>query len=135
MPKKWGFTLEDLKKSKVAALNAHLFSVSENVKKSKYNNTKTEVDGILFDSAKEATRYKELRLLMKTGVIGLLKRQVEYELNEGGSYSLKYIADFEYILHSTGEKVTEDVKGFKTKEYLKKKRLMKKVHGILIKET
>lgn len=128
-------TLEDLKKTACAPLNQHVFQeVEKPKKKSKYNNSKTEVDGIVFDSTKEANRYKELRLHLKAGEIGLLKRQVEYELNPGGTYSLKYISDFEYIITSTGEHVVEDVKGFKTREYLKKRRLMKKVHRIVITE-
>lgn len=128
-------TLDDLKKTACAPLNQKVFEeVEKPKKKSKYSNTKTEVDGIVFDSVKEANRYKELRLLLKVGEIGLLKRQVEYELNPGGSYSLKYISDFEYTIAATGEQVVEDVKGFRTKEYLKKRRLMKKVHGIEIVE-
>lgn len=128
-------TLDDLKKTACARLNREVFQeVEKPKKKSKYKNTKTEVDGIVFDSLKEANRYKELRLLLKVGEIGLLKRQVEYELNPRGSYSLKYISDFEYTIATTGEQVVEDVKGFRTKEYLKKRRLMKKVHGIEIVE-
>jgi hypothetical protein len=68
--------------------------------------------------------------LLKAGEIGLLKRQVEYELNPGGTHSLKYYSDFEYIITATGDHIVEDVKGFRTREYLKKRRLMKKVHGI-----
>jgi len=129
-------TLEDLKKTACAPLNQHVFQEVEKPqkKKSKYNNTKTEVDGIVFDSVKEANRYKELRLLLTVGEIGLLKRQVEYELNPGGTYSLKYVSDFEYIITATGEHIVEDVKGYRTKEYLKKRRLMQKVHGIIINE-
>jgi hypothetical protein len=102
---------------------------------SKYGNEKTEVGGILFDSRREAKRYKELLILLKAGVIGLLERQISYELNEGGTHSLKYVADFRYILCATGETVVEDSKGYKTREYLKKKRLMKKIHNITITEV
>lgn len=133
--RKASIPLSDLKNSACAPLNQHVFEdVEKPKKKSKYNNTKTEVDGIVFDSVKEANRYKELRLLLKIGEIGLLKRQVEYELNPGGTYSMKYVSDFEYIITATGEHIVEDVKGFRTREYLKKRRLMKKVHGITIKE-
>jgi hypothetical protein len=104
-------------------------------KKSKYGNEKTEVGGILFDSKREAKRYKELLILLKAGVIGLLERQISYELNEGGTHSLKYIADFRYILCATGETVVEDAKGMRTVVYKKKKRLMKQVWGITIKEV
>jgi hypothetical protein len=104
-------------------------------KKSKYGNNKKEVDGIVFDSEKEANRYGELKLMLKAGIIGLLELQVPYELNPGGTHSLKYIADFVYIIRATGEKVVEDAKGHRTQVYLKKRRLMKKVHGITIKEV
>lgn len=120
----------------LAAINPHLLDKQpKQDKKSKYNAIKTEVDGIIFDSKKEANRYKELKLLIKAGAIGLLERQVEYELNEGGSHSLKYVADFVYIDALTGQKIVEDCKGFRTDIYKKKCRLMKKVHNITIKET
>lgn len=127
-------TIQDLQASKVADINPQLFEKVEELppKRSKYSNTETEVDGVKFDSKKEANRYRELLLLLKAGEIGLLRLQVEYELNPGGSHSLKYIADFVYIIVATGQEVVEDVKGYRTREYKKKKRLMKKVHGIVI---
>jgi len=131
------FTIEDIRKSPVAKLNPHLFESGQKapLKKHKYGASKTEVNGIVFDSKKEANRYSELLILLKAGVIGLLTLQVPYELNPGGTYSLKYIADFEYIDAMTGQKITEDAKGFRIREYRKKKRLMFKVHGIKIKEV
>ena len=115
------------------------------VKKSKFGNKKCVVDDIVFDSEKEAKRYGELKLLLKAGEIGFLERQVPFELNPGGTYSLKYIADFVYIDAKTGEKIVEDVKPmrvskktgklFRTQVYKKKKRLMFTVHGIKIKEV
>lgn len=104
-------------------------------KRHKYNARRTTVNGEDFDSEREATRYKELLLLQKAGEIGLIERQKEYELNEGGTHSLRYVADFVYRLQSTGEEVVEDCKGFRTKDYKKKRRLMKKVLGITIRET
>lgn len=104
-------------------------------KKSKYGNEKHEVDGIEFDSKREAERYGELKLLLKAGEIGLLQLQEPFELNPGGTHSLKYIADFVYLITATGEKVVEDAKGHRTREYIKKRRLMRKVHGIEIKEV
>jgi hypothetical protein len=126
-------TLSQIKNSACAPLNKHLFETVE-VKKSKYKNKRTEIDGIKFDSEKEARYYGTLKLLLKAGKIGLLERQVPFELNPGGSHSLKYIADFVYVT-DTGEKIICDVKGFRTREYLKKKRLMLKVHGIKITEV
>lgn len=101
--------------------------------KSKMGNVKVELDGYTFDSKKECRRYVELRMLQTIGEIKDLRLQVPYELNEGGSHSLKYVADFEYIRN--GVKVTEDAKGYKTVTYKKKRKLMLSVHGITILET
>lgn len=49
-------------------------------KKSKYGAVKTEVDGIKFDSKREASRYQELRLLEQAGEITNLLLQVPFEL-------------------------------------------------------
>lgn len=108
---------------------------STQTSRSKFGNERTQVEEKTFDSKKEAKRYKELNLLLKNGKIGMLARQVEFELNAGGTHSLKYVADFVYIIQATGETIVEDVKGMRTRVYLKKKRLMKKVHGIEIKES
>ncbi len=130
--------LDQLKKSACASLNQQVFEEIEGKpkpKKSKYGNSKTEVNGIAFDSAKEANRYTKLLLLLKVGQIGLLRLQVPYELNPGGTHSLIYIADFVYVDVATSQEVVEDAKGHRTREYIKKRRLMKKVHGVTIKET
>lgn len=105
-------------------------------KRSKYNATKTTVNGLQFASMKEANYYKNVLLpRLKAGEIGLLELQKEYELNPGGTHSLKYLADFVWVEALTGETKVVDVKGFRTREYLKKRRLMKKVHGIIILEV
>lgn len=132
---KRAFTIEDLKKSKVWELNRDKVEDKLPEKgKSKYGNSKTAVGEIVFDSKREAKRWKELRMLLKAGKIGMLARQVEFELNPGGTHSVIYKADFTYVDTQTGEKITEDVKGMRTREYLKKKRLMKKLYGITITE-
>lgn len=118
----------------------------------KYGNHKTEVDGIVFDSRKEARRWQELRLAEKAGAIGNLKRQVRYELipaqrepdtrgPRGGiikgkllERAIYYIVDFEYLDISTGQIVVEDTKGFKTKDYAIKRKLMLYMHGIRVRE-
>ena len=113
----------------------------------KYRNKKVEVDGILFDSKKEANRYMELKLLEKAGEITDLKRQVRYELiprqagPHKGEYkpgkvieqSCYYVADFVY---KEGENiVVEDTKGMRTKDYVIKRKLMLHRYGIRIKEV
>ena len=101
---------------------------------SKYNSRKTVLDGIRFDSAKEARRYAELKLMERAGAISHLQRQVKFEVipKWGKERSSTYIADFVY--QENGSTVVEDVKGVKTPEYILKRKLMNWVHDIQIKE-
>ena len=119
--------------------------------RSKYSNKKIEVDGMTFDSRKEYYRWCELSLLERAGKITDLQRQVKFILiptqyepyTVGKNGGLKrgkvierecsYIADFVYT--EKGNKVVEDVKGFKTADYKIKRKLMLNVHGIRIKES
>jgi hypothetical protein len=106
----------------------------------KYHAKKTELDGITFDSKKEANRYAELKLLERSGAIHNLQRQVRYELIPAQKKNGKtverachYIADFVY--EENGKTVVEDVKGYRTKEYVLKRKLMLQVHGIEVREV
>lgn len=107
----------------------------------KYNNKKITVDGQNFDSKKEARRYQGLLLLEKAGVIKNLSRQVKFVLipsqrDESGKVierECSYKADFEY--EEDGKTVVEDVKGFRTKEYIIKRKLMLYQYGIRIREV
>lgn len=107
----------------------------------KYGNRKiTTVGGETFDSKREYDRWMELVLLVKAGQISNLSRQVKFELIPSQRIGKKvverachYIADFVYI-DKDGELVVEDTKGFRTKEYRIKKKLLLYVHGIQIKE-
>lgn len=121
----------------------------------KYKSTKTEVNGILFDSKKEAKRYSELLMLQNAGLISNLQTQVKFVLipaqrelsnevyskgkNKGmlkpGRVIEKecaYIADFVYT--ENGVLKVEDTKGFRTKDYIIKRKLMLYVHGIRVVE-
>ena len=121
----------------------------------KYHSKKTVIDGITFDSKKEAERYSELKLLERCGAISNLELQkvyelipAQYELYERygkNGYRLKdgkkciekscvYKADFVYIDNETGQQVVEDTKGMRTTDYIIKRKLMLYVHGIKIKE-
>lgn len=96
---------------------------------SKYYATKTTVDGITFDSKKEAQRYAELKRLERCGAIRDLRLQPEYPLQDsfkknGKTYrKIAYKADFEYFDIQKGKVVVEDVKGVKTEVYKLKKKL------------
>lgn len=133
---KRGVTIEDIMNSACGPLNPHLKpGPVEKKKPSKFGNERKIVDDIEFHSVGEANRYKKLKVKLKYGHIGMLKLQVPYELNPGGTYSYVYIADFVYIDAFTGKEVVEDFKGWRTEEYQKKKKLMKKIHNIDILET
>ena len=107
---------------------------------SKYNSRKYTFHGEEFDSLKEYVRWRELFMLSLGGQIRNLQRQVKYELipaqyidGKCVERSLCYIADFVY--EAGGHEVVEDVKGFKTPEYVIKRKLMLYLKGIRIKET
>lgn len=124
--------------------------------RSKYGNRKTVVDGITFDSKKEANRFRELQLLERAGKITALQRQVKYvliptqrefsnEIYKKGAHQghfkpgkvlekeCSYIADFAYI--QDGAYVVEDTKGVRTEAYKIKRKLMLERYGIQIKEV
>jgi len=110
---------------------------------SKYGAKKVTYDGKSFDSQKEAQRYAELRLLERGKVISDLKCQKSFQLipnqyDENGKLierAVKYVADFVYTDKKTGQRIVEDTKGFKTKEYIIKRKLMLKEYGIRIREV
>jgi hypothetical protein len=105
----------------------------------KYRAIKTQVDGYTFASKREAERYMGLRQLQRVGEITDLKLQVPFELIPSVTICQKkmkpvtYIADFTYT--ENGKMVVEDCKGFVTKEYRIKRKLMKHVHNIEVIET
>lgn len=107
--------------------------------RSKYHARKTTVDGITFDSEREAYRYLELKGMEEDGVIEDLRRQVRYELVpafdvDGRHYRpVYYVADFTYV--EDGKEVVEDVKGMRTDVYKLKSKLFARRYGISIKET
>lgn len=102
---------------------------------SKYRNIKTTVDGITFDSKKEAARYGTLKMLFKNGNIDDLRHQVRYNIELNGTKLFAYVADFVYV--ENGQTVVEDVKSEITRKnpvYRIKKKAMKAQFGIEIKE-
>lgn len=106
---------------------------------SKYRNKKTVVDGITFDSQKEAARYNELKLMLAAGEIRDLKLQPQFTLLEGFKAlsgervsPMIYKADFSYT--EDGQFVVEDVKGMLTDVYKIKRKMMLDRYGIKIKE-
>ena len=117
----------------------------------KYGNKKITVNGRTFDSKREANRYCELALLERAGQIQNLEMQKEFELiptqreilpelDKNGKHKVgkvierpcKYKADFVYT--ENGKTVVEDTKGYRTTDYVIKRKLMLYIHGIRIRE-
>jgi hypothetical protein len=92
-----------------------------------------------FASKKEANRYAELAMLERTDRIGHLVTQVPFELvprqtvNGFTERPVIYIADFSYV-DRDGSLHVEDTKGFRTRDYIIKRKLMLWVHKIRIEE-
>lgn len=106
-------------------------------RRSKFGNVK-QADGT--GSKRESARLQSLRLLERAGHIGLLRTQVPFELLSAKRRSdgrlelgVKYVADFVY--QENGRQVVEDAKGFRTPDYIIKRKLMLALHGIEIRET
>lgn len=101
--------------------------------KNKYRAVKTEVDGITFDSKREAARYMELMLLQKAGEISRLELQPKYDCVVNGHKICTYRADFRYF--DASNSIVEDVKGMKTPVYRLKKKLVEALYpGVKIQE-
>lgn len=103
----------------------------------KYHNKKTEHEGYTFDSKAEAARYRVLRLMQDAGEISDLELQPRFELlpafiDASGTKhrAITYRADFAYI--EDGRRVVEDTKGYQTKEYLIKRKLLLHSHRDIV---
>ncbi|HRE45177.1 MAG TPA: DUF1064 domain-containing protein [Terricaulis sp.] len=96
-------------------------------------------DGERFDGRGEAKRYDALRLAERAGEIRGLRRQVRFQLwvEMGGRrvHIADYVADFAYRKAGENRDTIEDFKGYRTREYVMKRKLMWACHGIEIHET
>ena len=98
--------------------------------KHKFRAIPTELDGIKFASRKEARRYKELRLLEKSGELLFFLRQVPFHLPA----NVKYVCVF--LCFWQDDTVTiEDVKGIKTPLYVLKKKQVEAIYPVKIMEV
>ena len=112
-------------------------------KRSKYKNTKIITSEGVFDSQLEYDYYVYLKMRERIGEISNIRRQVVFELiprqTESVIYTTKrgiqktkevfkehpvrYKADFVYT--ENGIEIIADTKGFKTKDYIIKRKLMR----------
>ena len=129
---------------------------------SKYNNKKVCVNGLYFNSKKEANRYIKLLEKQQNGEISSLETQVKYvlilsqyetferfgkngqRLKDGKKLlerEIAYVADFRYIDNISGETIVEDVKGYRNKKagayamFIAKRKMMLYFFGIRINEV
>lgn len=102
---------------------------NKNIRKSKYKANKTSVDGHTFDSQKEADYYCELKMRLNSNDIKGFCLQPTFILAPG----LKYKADF-IVFNKDNSCDVIDVKGFKTKEYITKKKVFEDKFNLNITE-
>lgn len=101
----------------------------------KFGAKKVIIDGITFHSTAEGRRYRELKLMERAGEIKDLELQTEFVILDGFRYkdkkirAVKYKADFKYFENDV--EVVEDVKGYKTKDYILKKKMFLSRYGDL----
>ncbi|MQX79881.1 DUF1064 domain-containing protein [Sinorhizobium medicae] len=97
---------------------------------SKYRNKKTTVDGIKFDSKREAEFYSSLKQLERAGQVYEVELQKPYALTVNGQLVCTYEADFAFYDALQKRNRVVDVKGVATKDFVIKKKLMRAVFGI-----
>ena len=96
-----------------ARFNALVNGIEEKI--NKYNNKKTIIDGITFDSKHEANTYECLKFFEEKGIIKDLRLQVKFELLakiKGVQRAINYYADFVFIENE--KTVVLEAKGFMT---------------------
>ncbi len=104
-------------------------------RRSKYGAQPVTIDGLRFDSKREAARWGQLVLMERAGVIQGLRRQVPFVLIDKSTHgrAIKYVADFSYM--QDGVEIVEDAKGYRTEVYKLKRRMMAERYGIIVKEV
>lgn len=93
----------------------------------KFGARPTEVDGIRFDSKKEARYFQKLRIREAAGEVLFFLRQVPFHLPGG----VRYVVDFQEF-HADGTVHFVDVKGMETPEFKAKKKQVEALFPITI---
>lgn len=93
----------------------------------KFNATATELDGLRFDSKKEARYYGQLKLRRATGEIIQFLRQVPFHLPGG----VRYVCDF-LEFHADGSVHFVDTKGVETADFKAKKRMVETLYAPIV---
>ena len=106
----------------------------------KYKNKKIVVDGVTFDSKKEAEYWRVLKTRQNFGEIENLRRQEKYLLipKQDGERAVHYVADMAYYDRRLDKEFVIDVKSAFTRKlpaYVIKRKLMLFIHGIKVIEV
>lgn len=96
-------------------------------RRQKYSAKAVEVDGMRFDSKKEAKRYVDLTRLRAAGVVSHFLRQVPFHLPG----KTRFVCDF-VVFWSDGRVTYEDVKGIQTETFRLKKRQVEELYPVEI---
>lgn len=106
--------------------------------RSKYGNLKTEYNGTIFHSKKEADFAKELdwrkREKRPEKRVERYEMQVPFQITMNGVKIARYLADFK-VFYVDGHVEIIDVKGVRTNIYTLKKKLVEAQYGIKIIEV
>jgi hypothetical protein len=127
-PMSGGVTWDNMP-SRMSVSQAKAMGLLDKPKRHKYGAVKTVVDGIAFPSRKEANKYEEFKLLKMAGEIIKFELQPEFILQDAYKRNGKtvqaiiYRADFK-VWYKNGQVVVVDTKGFRTKDYLLKKKML-----------
>lgn len=95
----------------------------------KFNAVRVERDGIKFPSKKEGNYYDQLKLAKKVGMVLFWHRQVKFDLPGGVTYAV----DFQ-VFNTDGTVSYIDVKGHRTKEFIRNKKMVEVLYPVKIQE-
>lgn len=114
-------------------------------RRQKYGNkVTTDADGVKHASKKQATRYRDLGLLLKSGEILMLAREVRFRLPGGIEYRCDHMTanqraiEVMAALVESGDLICEDVKSEATRKdrtYINKAKQMKECLGFPVREV
>ena len=120
--------LADLPPALRRQAEAKLGEIPEEGKSNKYNAQKITVDGITFDSKREADYYCELKILKMAKQVKFFELQPVFVfqatfINNGKRHwAIKYKADFK-VTYADGRVEIVDTKGYETKEFKLKRKM------------
>lgn len=138
------FTQEDVDRLKKRGLkiidptNNIVVYEEKKPKRSKYMAKKTEYNGEIYDSQKEANHARKLYTKLERKEYKKVERQVKIPIEILGHHICNYICDF-VVTGLNGQKTYEDVKGYKKGQayqmFSLKKKLVKAIYDIDIVEV